>query len=329
MDTFTCSSWYYLRYCDARNSDTIWDRSHADYWMPVDQYIGGIEHAILHLLYSRFFTKVFRDLGLVSFGEPFTNLLTQGMVKKDNEVMSKSKGNVVPPEEMIERFGADALRTYILFMAPPDKDLEWSQEGLEGMHRFLGRVWRYVCGVAEAPATGGRDDDELASVLRRERHRVIGKVGEDIERFQLNTALAAMMELLNSASDYAGSAPSNARDGELEREVARTLTLLLAPYAPHMAEELWSEVLREAESVHRIGWPTFDPEAATADEIEVVVQINGKVRARVVVPADAPPEAVEAAALALPKVQEHLADVEVRKVVVVPGKLVSIVVSPR
>ncbi|MDI6712289.1 MAG: leucine--tRNA ligase [Anaerosomatales bacterium] len=328
MDTFTCSSWYYLRYCDARNDDEIFDTTKAAYWMPVDQYIGGIEHAILHLLYSRFFTKVFRDMGLVSFDEPFTNLLTQGMVKKDGETMSKSKGNVVAPEEMIAKFGADALRAYILFMAPPDKDLEWSQEGLEGICRFLNRVWRHVCDVFESKAGAYEAvDEEAARALARERHRVVGKVTDDIERFQFNTALSAMMELLNAASEYRRAVPAERRNADVERDVARTLVLLLAPYTPHLAEELWQEVCKEAQSVHLQPWPEWDPELAKAPEVEYAVQVNGKVRGRVTLPADAGVDAVEAAARAVPKVAELLANGEVRKVVVVPGKLVSFVVK--
>jgi len=330
MDTFTCSSWYYLRYCDARNGDAIWDVDNVGYWMPVDQYIGGIEHAILHLLYSRFFTKVFRDMGLCDFGEPFTNLLTQGMVKKDGEVMSKSRGNVVAPEDMIAEFGADALRVYILFMAPPDKDLEWSQEGLEGAYRFLGRVWRYVAEVAERTADAGRGgggDQSANATLLRERHRVVGKVTEDVERFQFNTALAAMMELLNAAGDYRRAVPDNARDAALEREVAETLVLLLAPYAPHMCEELWREMLGRDRSVHRETWPAYDASLAVADEVEIVVQVNGKVRGRVVLDASASDEEIRSAALALPRIMEQTEGRTIQKVVVVPGKLVSIVVK--
>ncbi|MDI6901393.1 MAG: leucine--tRNA ligase [Anaerosomatales bacterium] len=334
MDTFTCSSWYYFRYCDARNGDAIWDVDNVGYWMPVDQYIGGIEHAILHLLYSRFFTKVFRDMGLCDFGEPFTNLLTQGMVKKDGEVMSKSRGNVVAPEDMIAEFGADALRAYILFMAPPDKDLEWSQEGLEGAYRFLGRVWRYVAEVAErAEGTaadaerGNGGDADAGKALRRERHRVVGKVTDDIERFQFNTALAAMMELLNAAGEYRRATSDDERDVALEREVAETLVLLLAPYAPYMCEELWRELLGHDGSVHREPWPTYDASLAAADEIEIAVQVNGKVRGRVVVGASASEDAVRSAALALPRIVEQTEGRTIHKVVVVPGKLVSIVVK--
>ncbi len=327
MDTFTCSSWYYLRYCDARNAEEIWDVDKARYWMPVDQYIGGIEHAILHLLYSRFFTKVFRDMGLVDFAEPFTNLLTQGMVKKDGEVMSKSKGNVVAPEEMIAEYGADALRAYILFMAPPDKDLEWSFDGLEGMFRWLGRVWRFVSDSAEEISGGcgvAASGDPAAKALHREMHRVIGKVTDDIARFNLNTALAAMMELTNAAYDYRNAVDPGARDLALLGEVAENLTLLLAPFVPHMAEELWVEVLGKPGSVHRHPWPAFDASAAAADEVEIVVQVNGKVRARATVAVDLAEEDV--LAIALSEVSEHTEGRELVKTVVVPGKLVNIVV---
>jgi len=335
MDTFTCSSWYYFRYSDARNDEVLFSRDNADYWMPVDQYIGGIEHAILHLLYSRFFTKVFADMGLTSAREPFTNLLTQGMVRKDGETMSKSKGNVVAPEDMIARYGADALRAFILFMAPPDKGLDWNQDGLEGMYRFLGRLWRYVVEVAEGDAASagqGGDAGEAgagaraAATLRRERHRVVGKVTDDIERFGFNTALAAMMELLNATGDYRRAA-SGAHDAALERDVAETLVLLLAPFAPHMAEELWRDVLGMSGSVHREPWPVYDPALAAADEVEIAVQVNGKVRARIMVAAEADEETVRSTALGEPNVNEHLAGLSVRKVVIVPGRLVSIVAN--
>jgi len=300
--------------------------------MPVDQYIGGIEHAILHLLYSRFFTKVFRDMGLCEFSEPFTNLLTQGMVKKDGETMSKSRGNVVAPEEMIAQHGADALRAYILFMSPPDKDLEWSYEGLEGMHRWLSRVWRLVSEIAEetaggnsAAATAAAADTDAAQTLHRERHRVVGKVTDDISSFALNTSIAAMMELTNAAYDYRNAIEAGSRDLMLQRDVAETLTLLLAPYVPHMAEELWREVLGRDGSVHQADWPAWDPSAAAADVIEIAVQVNGKVRGKISIDADLAEEDVIAAALAA--VESHVADKDVRKVVVVPGKLVSVVVG--
>ncbi|MBI5232504.1 MAG: leucine--tRNA ligase [Coriobacteriales bacterium] len=328
MDTFTCSSWYYLRYCDARNDSASWDPDKAGYWMPVDQYIGGIEHAILHLLYSRFWTKVFFDMGLVPSGEPFTNLLTQGMVKLDGSTMSKSKGNVVAPEDMIERYGADALRAYILFMAPPDKDLEWSYEGLDGMFRFLGRAWRLVTEIAEETAGGcgvAAAGDAAAQKLRREMHRVIGKVTDDVERFQFNTAISAMMELVNAANAYRGEVAQGARDLALMREVAVTLTLLLAPFVPHMAEELWRGVLTEDGSVHRQAWPEFDPSAAAAEEVELAVQVNGKVRGRITVPVELDDE--EVIEIALSEVASHVEGREIKKVVVVGGRLVSVVVG--
>jgi leucyl-tRNA synthetase len=328
MDTFTCSSWYYLRYCDARNDAEIWDRADAQYWMPVDQYIGGIEHAILHLLYSRFFTKAFRDLGLISVGEPFTNLLTQGMVKLNGETMSKSKGNVVAPEDMIAKYGTDTLRAYILFMAPPEKDLEWSFEGLDGMWRFIGRVWRLTddiaddisssCGVTAA-------GDPATKALRREMHRVIGKVTDDVERFQFNTALSAMMELVNAAYDYRREVDPARRDLALQKEVAETLVLLLAPFVPHAAEELWQVVLGHEGSVHRQSWPEWDPSAAAAEEVELAVQVNGKVRGRVTVEVGLADEDI--IAVALTTVSHYVEGKDVKKVVVVPGKLVSVVVA--
>ncbi|MBE0475548.1 MAG: leucine--tRNA ligase [Coriobacteriia bacterium] len=330
MDTFTDSSWYYLRYCDARNDEAIWDREKAGHWMPVDQYIGGIEHAILHLLYSRFFTKVFRDLGLLEVDEPFTNLLTQGMVKLEGYTMSKSRGNVVAPEDMIAQHGSDTLRAYILFMAPPDKDLEWSFEGLEGLDRFLGRVWRLVGEVAEEGGTGvprvsGTGSGGVAAKeLRRLMHRAIGKVTEDVERFNLNTAIAAMMEYVNAMGEYRRG-ESTGRDLALEREAAESLTLLLAPFTPHLAEELWRGVLGKQGSVHAQAWPAWDPSAAAAEEVEIAVQVNGKVRDRVTVPADASEEEVRDAALGLDRIVAQLEGKTVGKVVVVPGKLVSIV----
>jgi leucyl-tRNA synthetase len=328
MDTFTCSSWYYLRYTDARNPAAPFSADNADYWMPVDQYIGGIEHAILHLLYSRFFTKVLADMGMLTAREPFTNLLTQGMVKLDGATMSKSKGNVVAPEDIIAKFGCDTLRAYILFMAPPDKDLEWSFEGLEGMWRFLGRVWRLVTDVAEEIASGNgvaAAGDAASKKLHREMHRVTAKVTDDIGRFQFNTAISAVMELTNTAYDYRREVPSGSRDLALLREVAETLSLLMAPFTPHMCEELWRVVLGHERSVHAEEWPAYDPSACLADEVELAVQVNGKVRGKVNVAADLPESDV--IAVALSAVAGHIEGREVKKVVVVAGKLVSVVVS--
>ncbi|MDR1082447.1 MAG: leucine--tRNA ligase [Coriobacteriales bacterium] len=337
MDTFTCSSWYYLRYTDPHNTALPFAREKVDAWMPVDQYIGGIEHAILHLLYSRFFTKALRDIGLLAFDEPFSNLLTQGMVKLNGEVMSKSKGNVIAPEDMIARFGVDALRLYTLFMAPPDKDLDWSQEGLEGVSRFVNRVWRSAHDllgetvVDEEGTLLSLYDESLDAAaaaargkeLNRELHRVIGKVTADIDRFNFNTAISAVMELVNTISSYL-RVPLALRDEPLAHRAARTLVLLLAPFTPHICEELWQVVFGEEGSVHLQSWPEFDPKQAIADVVELAVQINGKVRARVTVATSATEDEVREASLAA--AASLIGDKPVKKLVVVPGKLVSIVV---
>ena len=328
MDTFTCSSWYYLRYTDANNGRLPFSADNANYWMPVDQYIGGIEHAILHLLYSRFFTKVLADMGMVSAREPFTNLLTQGMVKLDGATMSKSRGNVVAPEDMIAKYGCDALRAYILFMAPPDKDLEWSYEGLDGMFRFLGRVWRFVTDAAEESVGGcgvAASGDAAGRRLHREMHRVIGKVTEDVGRFQFNTAISAIMELTNAGNDYRREVAAGQRDLALQLGVAEALTLLLAPFVPHMSEELWRAALRHDGSVHLEPWPTWDASAVQADEVELAVQVNGKVRGKVTVAADLSEEQV--IEVALTAVAAHVEGKTLKKVVVVAGKLVSVVVA--
>jgi leucyl-tRNA synthetase len=323
MDTFTCSSWYYIRYCDARDEFEAWDAGAADYWLPVDQYIGGIEHAILHLLYSRFFMKVFHDMGIVPAGEPFTRLLTQGMVQLGGETMSKSKGNVVAPGEVYSRHGADALRTYILFFAPPEKDLDWSQEGMEGIFRFLTRVWRVAAESMEPVGRAG-ERNALAETLLRRAHRTVKAVGADIERFSLNTSVARMMELVNDWSRYLEQTPPEARHAPTLAEVTRMLTLMLAPYAPHLAEELWARQGHDF-SVHQQSWPEYDLELAKSERVTLIVQVNGKVREKIEVDADTPDDELEKLAMASPKVQSHLEGKTVKKIVVVPGKLVSIV----
>ena len=338
MDTFTCSSWYYLRYTDPHCDTLPFSPEKANRYMPVDQYIGGIEHAILHLLYSRFFTKVLRDEGLVEFDEPFTNLLCQGMVKLNGETMSKSKGNVVAPEDMIAEYGADAVRTYILFMAPPDKDLDWDEDGLAGIYRFLNRVWRAVydlIGEAEENTQfqAGASEAEkkaAAKLLARERHRVIGKVTDDIERNNFNTALSAVMELVNVANDFLRKASAEDRKdccfcSELCQQTAETLVLLLAPFAPHWAEELWADALGKEGSVHKQAWPEWDPEQAKADEVELAVQVNGKVKARITVAANAEEDAI--LATALEAAAAAIGDKNVVKKIVIPGRLVNIVVK--
>lgn len=338
MDTFTCSSWYYMRYTDPHNSELPFDPAKANYWMPVDQYIGGIEHAILHLLYSRFFTKVLRDAGMLDFDEPFTNLLCQGMVLDENgEVMSKSKGNVVSPEEMIAVYGADAVRAAVLFMGPPDKEKLWNEDGLAGMYKFLNRLWRQVYDlVGEAgedtlyQAAGKKSAKELAEELNRERHRLVGKVVEDIERNNFNTAIAAIMELSNAVGNYlrAASAEERAQDAELaafDRELADVLVKLMAPFTPHWSEELWHTPLGHDTSVHEQPWPEFDLALAAADEVELAVQINGKVKTRITVAADAAEEAIRETALeAVSKATEGK---NVVKVIVIPDRLVNIVVK--
>ena len=339
MDTFTCSSWYYMRYTDPHNATAPFAPEAANAWLPVDQYIGGIEHAILHLLYSRFFTKVLRDEGLLNFDEPFTNLLCQGMVlDAHGEVMSKSKGNVVSPEDIIARFGADSVRAGVLFMGPPEKEKLWNEDGLAAVNKFLVRVWRQVFDLvgkageeslaenADAALTDAAR--EAAATLRRERHRVVGKVTADFERYSFNTALAAVMELSNATGSYLRLASAQARTSDaelaaLDAEVAEVLVKLLAPMAPHWAEELWAEALGQTGSVHESAWPAFDEELAKADEVELAVQINGKVRAKIMVAADAAEDDIRETALAA--VEAELAGKTVAKAIVIPSRLVNIV----
>ncbi len=337
MDTFTCSSWYYLRYTDPHNAEAPFDTEKANRWMPVDQYIGGIEHAILHLLYSRFFTKVLRDLGLVNFDEPFKNLLCQGMVLDEHgDVMSKSKGNVISPEDMIAGYGADAVRAYILFMAPPDKELQWNEDGLAGMHKFLNRAWRMVydlvgkAGEDTLFQAGASDADiaEARKVLLRERHRVAGKVVDDFDRNNFNTAIAAIMELANATGDYLRKCGPEQRAASADEqafasEIAEVLVKLLAPMCPHMCEELWHDALGLEGNVYTQPWPEFDPAQAKADEVELAVQVNGKVKARITVAADAVDDDVKA--VALEAVKAAVEGKDLKKVIVVPGRLVNIV----
>lgn len=328
MDTFICSSWYYMRYADPKNDKAPFEQEKVNYWAPVDQYIGGIEHAILHLLYARFFTKVLRDAGLITFDEPFTNLLTQGMVIKDGAKMSKSKGNVVSPEEIIAKYGADTARIFILFAAPPERDLEWSDQGVEGAYRFLHRVWRILLSLEEKIRMGadGYDTSALTNEekeLRRILHVTIAKVTEDVkERFTFNTALSSIMELVNA---YYAVLDSETVNAGLVREVGLTLLKLLAPFAPHITEELWQR-LGEAGSIHAQRWPVYEESATQQAEVEIVLQINGKVRDRILVAADLDAAAMEKAALGQPKVQKYTEGKTIVKVVAVPKKLVNIVV---
>ena len=327
MDTFICSSWYYYRYADSRNTERPFDRDKVNYWAPVDQYIGGIEHAILHLLYARFFTKVLRDAGMLDFDEPFTNLLTQGMVIKDGAKMSKSLGNVVSPEEIIEKYGADTARLFILFAAPVERDLDWSDQGVEGAFRFLNRVWRILLqfegAIKSAPAAC--DPSALTpeeTELRRVLHMTVKKVTEDVrDRFMFNTAISSIMELVNAFYAFQDKELSPA----LARETASMLLRMLAPFAPHITEELWARLFTG--SVHAEKWPAYDASALTQDEIEVVLQINGKVRDRVKIAADLDKEAMEQLVTELPRARELTEGKTIVKVICVPGKLVNIVVK--
>ncbi|NKQ20559.1 leucine--tRNA ligase [Brevibacillus laterosporus] len=325
MDTFIDSSWYYLRYTDASNNELPFSKENADKWMQVDEYIGGIEHAILHLLYSRFFTKVLHDAGMLSFDEPFRSLLTQGMVLKDGAKMSKSKGNVVSPDEMIEKYGADTVRLFILFAAPPERDLDWTDTGVEGSFRFLNRVWRLVESNQElfkAPYQVVANDD-AARELYRTTHHTIKKVTEDIgERYTFNTAISTIMELVNKMYSY----PAEADRGTFAFAM-ESLVILLAPIAPHISEEMWQQLIGKTSSVHMQEWPTFDPQALVLDEVEIVIQINGKVRDKLVVANGLSKDELEKHVLAHEKGIALIDGKTVRKVIAVPGKLVNIVVG--
>ena len=351
MDTFVDSSWYFYRFADPKNDALPFDPGAVKYWLPVDFYSGGVEHAILHLIYSRFFARVFRDIGLVDHSEPFTQLLTQGMVLKDGAVMSKSKGNVVDPDTMLKKYGADALRLYVMFVAPPEKEVEWTDSGLEGSFRFLARVWRLVdhwCetiagdGIEAPGSTSALTPDERA--LRRKTHDTIRRVTADIEqRQQLNTAISAMMELVNelyafSEKTMTGAPGRRAEEedahvGEMERpetigavrEAIGALIRMLAPFAPHTSEELW-EQLGETGGLAAAAWPQFDSNVAKAEEIVIPVQVNGKVRSRLTVPVETSEAELERLALMDPGVQTYTAGKTIKKVVVAAGRLVSIVV---
>lgn len=330
MDTFTCSSWYYLRYTDPHNTELPFSREAANRFMPVDNYIGGIEHAILHLLYSRFFTKALRDMGLLDVDEPFTNLLCQGMVKDENgDTMSKSKGNVVPPSSVIEPFGADTMRLAILFIAPPEKDFDWDPKAVEGANRFIKRAWRIVWQLAETAGDAASLDkgalSKPALELYRERHRTLAKCTDDFDRGQFNTAISAMMELVNAASAYINAVPAAERDAALTALVACDIVSVLAPICPFACEELWHAALGREGSVYTAPWPEFDAAEAAADEVEIAVQVLGKMRARVMVPAGADTAAMQAAAEAA--VAKHIEGKTVVKAICVPGKLVNLVVK--
>jgi leucyl-tRNA synthetase len=317
MDTFVDSSWYFLRYCDASNEQAAWDPAALRQWMPVDQYIGGVEHAILHLMYARFFTKALADLGHLDFEEPFRALFTQGMVTKDGAKMSKSRGNVVSPAAIIERYGADTARCYILFIGPPDQDADWSDEGMEGVHRFLSRLWRLAVETAERVDT--QADADAEEELLRKAHWAIEKVSDDLRRFAFNTAIAAVMELLNESSRLRKDASV-----ESQRFALVTAASLLFPFAPHVAADIYDRLT--GERVWEQPWPQADPALLERDEYELVCQVNGKLRDRVQAATGADAEELKELCKAAPNVQAHLDGKEIVKEIVVPGKLVNLVV---
>ncbi|MGR6835391.1 leucine--tRNA ligase [Syntrophomonas erecta] len=327
MDTFVCSSWYFDRYCSPHETDIPFSRQAADYWMPVDQYIGGVEHAILHLMYARFLTKFLYDIKMIGTQEPFTNLLTQGMVLKDGAKMSKSKGNVVSPEEILRNYGSDTARLFILFASPPERDLEWNDRGIEGAYRFLNRLWRLVNELSPILAGLKLPDqylelDDSARQLRYKIHQTIKKVTEDVgDRFNFNTAISAIMELFNAISTYRDQ---DELDLAVLKEAVDSLLLLLSPFSPHITEELW-HITGHQESVHQQNWPQYDPDALVQEEVEIVLQINGKVRDRLSVPANASEDDLRQLSLKNDKVQTLTKGQKIIKIIVVPNKLVNIV----
>lgn len=328
MDTFTCSSWYYLRYCDPHNTELPFSKESVDRWMPVDNYIGGIEHAILHLLYSRFFTKVLRDLGMIAIDEPFKNLMTQGMVKDEHgDTMSKSKGNVVPPSSVIEPYGADTMRLAILFVAPPEKDFDWDEKVVAGANRFIKRAWRVVWELSRTADASAVLDHTALDAKSLELNRVLNAMGirctTEFDKGQFNTAISAVMELVNAASAYINEVPAESRDAALCYKVANDVVAMLAPIIPHWAEELSHKALGKDTPVYHQPWPEFDPEQAKSNTVEIAVQLKGKVRARIEVAADASEEELTAAATEA--IADQLEGKEIRKVIVVKGRLVNIV----
>ncbi len=338
MDTFVDSSWYFIAYCfsngDIDFSSLNGERhSELKHWMPVDQYIGGVEHAVLHLLYSRFFTRVVRDLGIIDYSEPFQNLLTQGMVIKDGAKMSKSKGNVVDPDYLIDKYGSDTSRLFSLFAAPPEKDLDWSDKGVEGAYRFLNRVWNLVCknineiksaDPAESGVINPLDIPEPGRSLLRKTHQTIKKVTTDIEReYHFNTAIAALMELVNQTVSFE---PQDKKDWLVFRFAVENILRLLFPFTPHMTEELWS-LVNGQKSLSEEAWPVWDEETAKMDEIELVIQVNGKLRGKLMIPRGLSDEEIKQTAMSDAKVLEAIGSKAIRKVIIVKGKLINLVIG--
>ena len=331
MDTFVDSSWYFYRYTDAQEETSPIRNEAVRYWFPVDIYIGGVEHAILHLIYMRFFTKVMRDLDLTDLDEPVERLFTQGMVLKDGSAMSKSRGNVVAPDVVVREYGADVLRLFIQFAAPPDRDLDWNEKGLEGCFRFLNRLWRLLyrfreqLEVTSLDQSISQDSSGQIRALRRKLHQCIRKVTVDLERVHQNTAIASIMELLNAVYEYTDR--DKVPDMALLRETLETIALILSPFAPHFCEEMW-EILGHSKSLASGVWPEFDPQLAREEEIEIVVQVNGRIRSRFLVESGVSNQDMKESALNDEKVRTYLEDKSIRKVIVVPEKLVNIVLEP-
>ena len=329
MDTFADSSWYFARYSDPKNNEQPFSKEQADKWLPVDQYIGGIEHACMHLLYARFFHKFMRDLGMVSSNEPFARLLTQGMVTKDGFKMSKSKGNVVDPQYIIDRYGADTVRTFMMFASPPEKDVEWSDEGVKGAFRFLNRLWRVFDSHKDIIKNYQKEySNKIGSNVKKLRfstHHTIQKALADIERKQFNTAIAAVMEHLNNI--YAIGNVGNLSDDEkmVYAEACSIIPKIMYPFAPHISEELWQMINDNAPMLHETKLPEFNEKYLVKDEVTYVIQIMGKIRGKLIVPAETDVETVKEKALNLENVKKYLVGKEIKKVIVVPKKLVSIV----
>jgi len=322
MDTFVDSSWYYLRYLSPKNNAKAFDADTVNKWLPVDQYIGGVEHAILHLLYSRFITKVLYNLGLIGFKEPFARLFTQGMITKNSIKMSKSRGNVVAPDELIEKYGADTMRLYTLFIGPPEKDAEWNDRGVEGAWRFLNRVWRLVDSVTSATLNSSSQD------LKRKIHQTIKKVTEDIEGgFYFNTAIASIMELVNETYKCANEIMGSGLEPDpiILKEATETIVLLLAPFTPHICEELW-EKLGHKGSIFKASWPKYDPGLIQSETIEIIIQVNSRVRSKIVVALNTAEEEIKRIALADEKAKIWISDNPIKKFILIPNKLVNIVV---
>ncbi len=334
MDTFVESSWYFARYCSARDEKEAFDKEALSYWMPVDQYIGGVEHAILHLLYARFFTKALRDFGFTvpSLNEPFKSLLTQGMVLLDGSKMSKSKGNIVNPEEMIAKYGADTVRLFCLFAAPPERDFDWTDSGIEGANRFLLRIWRLFQDntdiISAVPAASSTAEDAAtkdAKDLRCREHATIKKAGEDMgQRCQFNTAISSIMELVNAMYLYRGKMGNSEGERKVFSSAMATVLTVLSPIAPHMCEELWSLMGQEG-FVSNQPWPAFDDKALVKDTQTIALQVNGKLRGTVDLPTGADKAELESAAREHPSVQKFTSGLTIQRVIVVPGKLVNVV----